>query len=120
MSDRYHRTQNLDFGHINRSAPAPRKKKDPLDDLLRFGATVAPYAGTAIGGLVGGLAGGGAGAVPGMAIGGAAGSAAGAGLNAMSQDREAGEAEDEQRRLDEEEERRARSLAAMQMLGSMG
>lgn len=121
MNDRYSSSRyapDVDYSRfMSAREPKPKKKDDPLADILGLVQGAAPYVGAGIGGLAAGLSSGGMGAPAGMAIGGALGSAAG-GLAGMG--REALTADDreaEEERLSKEDERRARQMAAMQFMG---
>lgn len=61
---------------------AYKRKYNTAADALDVAGGVAPFAGSALGGLAGGLVAGPAGIVPGMQIGGAIGGAAGVGASA--------------------------------------
>lgn len=116
---RYTPPPTPDFGHSYAfgSAPEPIKKKDPLEDFLRFGASVAPTVGTVAGGIIGGVAGGGIpGAMLGAGLGNAAGQAVG-GLAGYGADQMAApEEEAAMRRMRDEQERAARSQAVLSLL----
>lgn len=107
--------------------PAYKRKQNPWADALRMVGTVAPAVGTAAGGILGGVIGagaGGVGALPGAGIGagigGALGQGAGmlatGGADMMTQ----GEEDKETQALADANERRARQMAALQMLGGLG
>ena len=128
MTSRYQRDYKLNTANLTASEPQTKRKDDPWARMLDVVGSVAPAAGTAIGGVAGGLlgaaAGGGVGAVPGAGIGAAIGGAAGSGLGALAGGgaaaiRQPG-VDAEEDRLARERERQARQMAALSMLGGIG
>lgn len=130
MPGRYDSTgRKLDLGGSSSfgSEPAKPRKKDPLEEFLRFGGALAPGIGTVggalLGGAAGGLATGGAGVIPGAAMG--AGVGAGAGMAAggamtYGADEMARPAEEEEAaRVAREQERAARAKAALGIIGGL-
>lgn len=127
MTSRYQRDYDIDFKGAFSDPKRPEKKQNPWADALRFAGSAAPLAGTALGAIGGGLAGslaGGIGAIPGAAagagIGGALGSGAGAMMGAGADWMTQGAEDEEQKALADAEERRARQMAMMQLLGGLG
>lgn len=127
MTSRYQRDYDIDFKGAFSDPKRPEKKQNPWADALRFAGSAAPAVGTAIGALAGGAIGagaGGVGAIPGAsigatlgnAIGSGAGALAGAGADWMTQ----GDEDAEMKALAQDEERRARQMAMMQLLGGLG
>lgn len=127
MTSRYQRDYKLNTANLTASEPQQKRKDDPWARMLDVVGSVAPAAGTAIGGVAGGLLGaaaGGVGAVPGAAIGASLGGAAGSGLGALAGGGAAAirqpDVDAEEDRLARERERQARQMAALSMLGGIG
>lgn len=127
MTSRYQRDYKMNIGGLTASEPQTKRKDDPWARMLDVVGSVAPAAGTAIGGGIGaalGAGAGGIGALPGAGIGAALGGAAGSGLGALATGgaqaiRQPG-VDEENDRLARERERQARQMAALSMLGGIG
>lgn len=131
------RHSELDFrgGAFAPPERARRHKPSAIEQMLRLAQGAAPGIGAATGGVLGGTAGAiiagaptaGVGAIPGIAagatggsaLGGAAGSALGAGVGYLADQMGAEDAYAESERLAREEEKRARSQAALSILGGL-
>lgn len=128
MISRYQKSYDLSGFHAGMKDP-PRKKREPNPwaDALRFAGSAAPLVGGVMGGAAGtalGAIGGPAGMLGGAATGAGLGLAAGnaatglANAGADALEREGMDAEAQ--RLADDEERRARQLASLQLLGQLG
>lgn len=104
--------------------PEQKKKPSALEDFLNLAGSVAPVWGTVAGGIGGGVLGaatGGPGVIPGAMAGAGIGGAVGQGLGSLAHagaDYVGRDDEDEaSARMNREQERQARAMAALNLLG---